>query len=93
MELSDSVFMLSLSYSYKDNTVFVTSSSLELCATATSGTQKSAFLSVCKMHALQCIGKQYTITEDSNCKWPERNTAGCAKCHIWETCVGRDVQV
>ncbi|XP_074493748.1 complement component C7 [Sebastes fasciatus] len=61
------------------------SSSLEVCATnPVNG--KSVNLNVCKMHALQCMGKNLTIVEDSICKWPERNTTGCTNCHMWETC-------
>ncbi|XP_028270432.1 complement component C7 [Parambassis ranga] len=59
-------------------------SSLELCATISVGRQ--SYLSVCKMHALQCMGKNPVIAEDSACKWPQRNTAGCTGCHMWETC-------
>ncbi|XP_029295538.1 complement component C7 isoform X2 [Cottoperca gobio] len=64
---------------------FECSSSLEVCAT-TSVSRKSILLNVCKMHALQCMGKNQMIAEDSTCKWPERNTTGCTNCHMWETC-------
>uniref|UniRef100_A0A8C9WWW1 Complement component C7 n=1 Tax=Sander lucioperca TaxID=283035 RepID=A0A8C9WWW1_SANLU len=64
---------------------FECSSSLEVCAT-TFVNRKSVLLNVCKMHALQCMGKNYTIAEDSTCKWPEHNTTGCTNCHMWETC-------
>lgn len=64
---------------------FECSSSLELCGTsALSG--RSIVLSVCKMHALQCMGKNHVIAEDSACQWPQRSTAGCTKCHMWEDC-------
>lgn len=62
-----------------------------MCAAASVG-RKSALLNVCKMHVLQCMGKNHTIAEDSTCKWPERNTTGCTNCHMWETCDGRDIQ-
>uniref|UniRef100_A0A3Q0R5G1 Complement component C7 n=1 Tax=Amphilophus citrinellus TaxID=61819 RepID=A0A3Q0R5G1_AMPCI len=58
-------------------------SSLELCATVG---RRSVLLDVCKMHALQCIGKKYTTAEDSTCVWPQRNTTGCASCNMWENC-------
>ncbi|KAK9522900.1 hypothetical protein VZT92_019337 [Zoarces viviparus] len=61
------------------------SSSLEVCATNPVN-RKSVLLNVCKMHALQCMGKNYTIAEDNACKWPEHNTTGCINCHMWETC-------
>uniref|UniRef100_A0A7N8YQG0 Complement component C7 n=1 Tax=Mastacembelus armatus TaxID=205130 RepID=A0A7N8YQG0_9TELE len=64
---------------------FMASSSLELCATSPAG-RKSVVLNVCKMHALQCMGKKHVIVEDSNCVWPQRNTTGCTTCHMWETC-------
>ncbi|XP_069555659.1 complement component C7 isoform X1 [Brachyistius frenatus] len=64
---------------------FECSSSLELCATSPVS-RKSVILSVCKMHALQCMGKKHAIAEDSACEWPERNTTGCTSCHMWESC-------
>ncbi|XP_070690183.1 complement component C7 [Pempheris klunzingeri] len=64
---------------------FECTSSLEICTTIPES-GKSALLNVCKMHALQCMGKIMMIAEDSTCKWPARKTAGCTKCHIWETC-------
>ncbi|XP_035514577.1 complement component C7 [Morone saxatilis] len=64
---------------------FECSSSLEVCATAAVG-RKSVLLNVCKMHVLQCMGKIHSIVDDSTCNWPERNTTGCTKCHMWETC-------
>ncbi|GAA6223149.1 complement component C7-like [Lates japonicus] len=65
---------------------FECSSSLELCATSSARSRKSVLLSVCKMHALQCVGKKYVLAEDSTCRWPQRNTTGCTSCHMWETC-------
>lgn len=79
-----------------DNEVFFffgSSSSLDVCASsATTVSRKSILLNVCKMHALKCIGKNHMIVEDSTCTWPERSTTGCAKCHIWETCNGRNIK-
>ena len=69
--------------------IFVTSSSLDVCATAATG-RKSVPLTVCKMHALQCMRKKYMIAEDGTCNWPVRSTTGCTSCHMWETCDGRD---
>lgn len=63
---------------------FECSSSLEVCATTAAG-RKSVLLNVCKMHALQCIGKNHMIAEDSTCKWPVSNRS-CTNCHMWETC-------
>lgn len=67
---------------------FLISSSLEVCATS-AGRRKSVLLNVCKMHALQCMGKNQIIAEDSTCKWPVGNRS-CTNCHMWETCDGRD---
>ncbi|XP_022046914.2 complement component C7-like [Acanthochromis polyacanthus] len=61
------------------------SSSLALCATAATR-RTSVLLNVCKMHALQCMGKNHVIAEDSTCTWPQRNTTGCTGCHMWEIC-------
>lgn len=71
--------------------IFVASSSLELCATFPV-TGKSVALNVCKMHALKCMGKTHMIAEDSICTWPDRDTTGCTKCHMWEDCDGKDIR-
>ncbi|KAM7416037.1 hypothetical protein PAMA_018215 [Pampus argenteus] len=64
---------------------FECGSSLQLCATSTvSG--KSVLLNVCKLHALQCMKKNYVIAEDSTCKWPLHNTTTGCTCQMWETC-------
>uniref|UniRef100_A0AAQ6ARK8 Complement component C7 n=1 Tax=Amphiprion ocellaris TaxID=80972 RepID=A0AAQ6ARK8_AMPOC len=64
---------------------FECSSSLALCATAATR-RNSVLLNVCKMHVLQCLGKNHAIAEDSTCMWPQRNTTGCTGCHMWEIC-------
>ncbi|XP_076586996.1 complement component C7 [Chaetodon auriga] len=64
---------------------FECSSSLDVCATPVVR-RRSVLLNVCKMHALQCMGKSHMIAEDSACNWPVRSTTGCANCHMWETC-------
>lgn len=64
---------------------FECSLSLEVCASPVVR-RKTVLLNVCKMHALQCMGKNHVIEEDVACNWPERNTTGCANCHMWETC-------
>nr|XP_015828348.2 complement component C7 [Nothobranchius furzeri] len=60
------------------------SPSLELCATAPNG--KFVPMTVCKMHAIKCIGGQLQISEYNNCMWPQRNTTGCHNCLMWEDC-------
>lgn len=69
--------------------IFVPSSSLDVCATTANRT-KSVPLTVCKMHALQCMRKNYMLAADSTCNWPVRSTTGCTNCHMWETCDGKD---
>ncbi|XP_029915184.1 complement component C7 [Myripristis murdjan] len=64
---------------------FECTSSLEVCATSAERS-RAALLSVCKLHALQCIGKNYNLSEDSACQWPQRTTTLCNKCQMWETC-------
>ncbi|CAK6950602.1 complement component C7 [Scomber scombrus] len=67
---------------------FECGSSLEMCSTSPV-TGKSILLSVCKLHALQCLKKNHIIAEDSTCKWPLRNittTTDCTNCQMWETC-------
>lgn len=82
-----SLFLSPLSLSLSLS-VFLPRSSLSLCATSLT-TTRSVLLSVCQMHALQCMGKSYTVTEDGACEWPARaNTTGCTGCHMWETCDG-----
>uniref|UniRef100_H3C1J3 Complement component C7 n=1 Tax=Tetraodon nigroviridis TaxID=99883 RepID=H3C1J3_TETNG len=60
-------------------------SSLEVCTTV-AVTNRPFLLTVCKMHALRCLGKRYLIAEDGVCEWPQRNTTGCTNCHLWELC-------
>uniref|UniRef100_A0A1A8PNT9 Complement component C7 n=1 Tax=Nothobranchius rachovii TaxID=451742 RepID=A0A1A8PNT9_9TELE len=43
-------------------------------------------MTVCKMHAIKCIGGQLQISEYNNCMWPQRNTTGCHNCLMWEDC-------
>ncbi|KAM6931014.1 LOW QUALITY PROTEIN: complement component C7 [Xenentodon cancila] len=61
------------------------SSSLELCVASPVG-RRFLSMTVCKMHALQCMKKKYDIAEHDNCEWPQRNTIGCTSCHMWEYC-------
>ncbi|KAM4745859.1 complement component C7 [Anableps anableps] len=61
------------------------SSSLELCAINPFNGQ-FVLLTVCKIQAMHCIGKNIEIAEDSNCKWPQRSMTDCTTCHMWENC-------
>ncbi|XP_043966546.1 complement component C7 [Gambusia affinis] len=61
------------------------SSSLELCAISPLNGQ-FVLLTVCKIQAMKCLGKNLEIADDSNCKWPQRSTTDCTRCHMWENC-------
>ncbi|KAK7934269.1 hypothetical protein WMY93_005165 [Mugilogobius chulae] len=59
--------------------------SLELCGSHP--VIGNMLLTVCKVHALKCMKKEYALVEDSLCTWPVRSAdSGCTKCHPWETC-------
>uniref|UniRef100_A0A667XH33 Complement component C7 n=1 Tax=Myripristis murdjan TaxID=586833 RepID=A0A667XH33_9TELE len=64
---------------------FECTSSLEVCATSAERS-RAALLSVCKLHALQCIGKNYNLSEDSACQWPQQcSVPGLSVCvHVGE---------
>lgn len=63
------------------------SSSLEVCTTSTV-INRPILLTVCKLQALKCMGNNHVVADDSVCKWPKRDTAGCRNCHMWERCDG-----
>ncbi|XP_008334267.1 complement component C7 [Cynoglossus semilaevis] len=65
---------------------FECGSSLELCVNLNRDGIPSRVINVCKMHALQCLGGNITIAEDSTCTWPPRNDVHCNSCDMWETC-------
>ncbi|KAG7271227.1 hypothetical protein CRUP_038674 [Coryphaenoides rupestris] len=59
--------------------------SLEVCAVLLQ--RAPALLSVCRLHALRCLGKGHTLVENSACQWPGSGTAAaCDSCRIWEVC-------
>uniref|UniRef100_A0A8C9U7R4 Complement component C7 n=1 Tax=Scleropages formosus TaxID=113540 RepID=A0A8C9U7R4_SCLFO len=60
-------------------------SSLEVCATNQDRGQTS-LLTVCRVRALECLGRRYALAEDSACIWPEKKAALCPACRIWERC-------
>ncbi|XP_069819657.1 complement component C7 [Dendropsophus ebraccatus] len=60
-------------------------SSLDVCA-IDGRNGKSVALTVCKMLALQCLGRTYTLTKDADCKFPQTAERSCDSCHLWETC-------
>ncbi|XP_075698490.1 complement component C7 [Rhinoderma darwinii] len=60
-------------------------SSLDVCA-IDGRSSKNVPLTVCKMHALQCLGRKYTLTKDADCKFPQKAERPCDSCHLWENC-------
>ncbi|KAL0979084.1 hypothetical protein UPYG_G00180300 [Umbra pygmaea] len=67
---------------------FECTSSLEVCATNLDSGRTDK-LSVCKVHALRCLGKRYNLTEESACQWPTTTNSPCTHCQLWETCDGQ----
>ncbi|KAG8598990.1 hypothetical protein GDO81_002827, partial [Engystomops pustulosus] len=60
-------------------------SSLDICA-IDGRNNKNVALTVCKMLALQCLGRTYNLTTEANCKFPKPAERSCDTCHLWETC-------
>ncbi|XP_062411223.1 complement component 7b isoform X2 [Sardina pilchardus] len=44
---------------------------------------------VCKLGALQCLGRSYTLVNDSSCDWPKQDFTSCEDCRPWEKCTGQ----
>ncbi|KAJ1210246.1 hypothetical protein NDU88_005612 [Pleurodeles waltl] len=63
-------------------------SSLDICA-IDGRNQKHVALTACKMLALQCLGRTYTVTDDSSCQLPAATERSCGACHLWEKCDGQ----
>ncbi|NXU61718.1 CO7 protein, partial [Horornis vulcanius] len=59
--------------------------SLDICATD-QRTKRSTPLTVCKMHALECMGRKYSLTSAENCKVPQAAEIPCGSCRSWEKC-------
>ncbi|XP_028661350.1 complement component C7 isoform X2 [Erpetoichthys calabaricus] len=60
-------------------------SSLAVCAT-NAKTGRTEKLTVCKIHTLQCLGREYALTEDDTCGISRAQSRPCAACEIWESC-------
>ncbi|XP_062310618.1 complement component C7 [Osmerus eperlanus] len=60
-------------------------SSLEVCATNIKR-GRTDLISVCKMHAVQCMGMSMKLAEDNSCEWPNHESTPCNKCQLWQTC-------
>lgn len=67
---------------------FVFSPSLDTCATD-QRTKRNTPLTVCKMHALECMGRKYSLTNAENCKVPQVAEIPCGSCRSWEKCNGK----
>ncbi|XP_009583232.1 PREDICTED: complement component C7-like, partial [Fulmarus glacialis] len=59
--------------------------SLDTCATD-QRTKRNTPLTVCKMHALECMGRKYSLTNAENCKIPQAPEISCGSCRSWEKC-------
>uniref|UniRef100_A0A8D3CSR3 Complement component C7 n=1 Tax=Scophthalmus maximus TaxID=52904 RepID=A0A8D3CSR3_SCOMX len=65
---------------------FQCSASLQLCARL--GSSQTRLLGVCQLGALQCVGRSFTLTNDSDCKWPEATFTSCEDCEPGTVCQG-----
>lgn len=81
--------------SYQDKThlnsaipAFVFSPSLDTCATD-QRSKRNTPLTVCKMRALECMGRKYSLTNAENCKVPQEAEIPCGSCRSWEKCNGK----
>uniref|UniRef100_A0A8C9FTH0 Complement component C7 n=1 Tax=Pavo cristatus TaxID=9049 RepID=A0A8C9FTH0_PAVCR len=59
--------------------------SLDICATDPR-TERNIPLTVCKMYALECMGRKYSLTDAANCKTPQAAERSCGSCCSWEKC-------
>lgn len=67
--------------------LFIFSPSLDICATDPR-TERSVHLTVCKMYALECMGRKYSLTNAANCKACQAAERSCGSCCSWEKCEG-----
>ncbi|CAH2296431.1 complement component C7 [Pelobates cultripes] len=59
--------------------------SLDVCA-IDGRNKKNVPLTVCKMNALTCLGRTYTLTEAANCKFQEASETPCYSCNPEDVC-------
>ncbi|KAM7024837.1 complement component C7 isoform 1-T1 [Acridotheres tristis] len=59
--------------------------SLDICATD-QRTKRNTLLTVCKVHALECMGRKYSLTNVENCQVPQAAEIPCGSCRSWEKC-------
>ncbi|XP_058846100.1 complement component C7-like [Acipenser ruthenus] len=60
-------------------------SSLDICVT-NAKTGRTDALTVCKVYALECLGRSYTPADESTCKLPGFQPKPCPACQLWEKC-------
>lgn len=60
-------------------------SSLGVCAQDTKN-QRILPLTVCKVQALQCQGKKFTMMGSESCNLPALTRKACGACPLWEKC-------
>lgn len=60
--------------------------SLQLCATLRAN--HNMVLDVCKLGALRCMGRNFVLTSDSDCRWPEKKFTSCEDCQPGTICQG-----
>ncbi|XP_070706772.1 complement component 7b [Pempheris klunzingeri] len=58
--------------------------SLQLCARL--GSSQSRLLGVCQLGALQCVGRSFTLANDSDCDWPRETFTSCEDCKPGTVC-------
>ncbi|XP_061589475.1 complement component 7b [Cololabis saira] len=59
--------------------------SLQLCARSGSNS-RNLVLGICKLGALQCLGRNFTLASDSDCDWPEETFTSCEDCKPGTVC-------
>ncbi|XP_060790846.1 complement component 7b [Neoarius graeffei] len=61
-------------------------SSLQVCASVRPDLVNR--LGVCQLGALQCLGRTFSLLQDTLCDWPETKFTSCQDCKPWEECTG-----
>lgn len=61
--------------------------SFQVCASLRA--DKVSQVGVCQLGALECLGRSYTLVNDSSCDWPKQDFTSCEACRPWEKCTGQ----
>ncbi|XP_068952319.1 complement component C7 [Petaurus breviceps papuanus] len=59
--------------------------SLDICA-QDGRTKRIVALTLCKLHVLECMGRNYTLTHSRSCTGPAPAETTCGACSVWEKC-------